>query len=254
VALMPDDDRPRFERYLDRLGIDRLFYPVEGSTRISCTVLEQRLSQVTHLAGESMRLSPRIEEEFVAFCRTHMHPEDAWVLAGSLPRGLGHDTYRRLTQMCKAEGLPVLLDSRGKALSMGVRAKPTMIKPNHSELEGYFGEQILGVHHIALKGKRFLDMGIEYVFISLGADGMIAVHENECLLCSAPQVDAVDTVGCGDALDAGVMVAHMRKFSFPELCRMAVACGASNALHPGAGNIDRDEVSRLMEEVRIEAI
>jgi tagatose 6-phosphate kinase len=97
-------------------------------------------------------------------------------------------------------------------------------------------------------------MGVEYVFISLGEDGMIAIHESECLLCSPPAVEAIDTVGCGDALDAGVLVGYMRNFSFSELCRMAVACGASNALHAGAGNISKEEVWQLMEDVRIEAV
>jgi tagatose 6-phosphate kinase len=129
-----------------------------------------------------------------------------------------------------------------------------MVKPNLSELEAYFGEQIRGVRHIALKGKRLLDVGIGQVFISLGSDGMIAVHQNECLLCSPPAVDVVDTVGCGDALVAGLTVGQARGFSFAEMCRMAVACGVSNAMHPGPGSVDRDEVADLMPRVTIEAV
>jgi len=135
-----------------------------------------------------------------------------------------------------------------------VRSKPLMLKPNITELEELFGEQIKGVHHIALKGKRLIDMGIQFAFISLGADGMIAIHGTDCLLCSPPQVKVVDTVGCGDALVAGVLVAQKRKFSFSETCRMAIACGASKSMHEGPGVVTRDEVWQLMEDVRITAI
>jgi 1-phosphofructokinase family hexose kinase len=254
VALMPGDDGPRFERCLDALDIHRAFFTVEGGVRICSTIVEKNAEQVTHLNSAGMRLPARIQDEFLAFAERHMHEGDTWALAGSLPRGFGDDVYMKIIETCRAKGIAVLLDTRGRALNMGARAQPLMIKPNITELEAFFGEQIQGVHHMALKGKRLLDMGIEYAFISLGADGMIAVHENECLLCSAPKVDAVDTVGCGDALDAGLLVAHVRRFSFAEMCRLAIACGASNARHRGAGNISKEEVWQLMEHVSIEAV
>ena len=66
------------------------------------------------------------------------------------------------------------------------------------------------MHHIALKAKRLVDMGVGYVFVSLGADGMIAIHENDCLLCSPPRIRAVDPVGCGDALVGGLLAGFSR--------------------------------------------
>jgi 1-phosphofructokinase family hexose kinase len=183
-----------------------------------------------------------------------MHKGDLWAFSGSIPRGIDKDAYQKMIAMGKKNGIDAMLDSRAELLKRGVRAKPRMIKPNLTELEQFFGEQIQGVHHIALKGKRFVDMGIDYVFISLGSDGMIAIHENDCLLCSVPEVKTVDTVGCGDALVAGLLVGYSRKFSFSEMCRMAVACGASKAMHRGPGIVTRNEVWQLMEEVEIKAI
>jgi fructose-1-phosphate kinase PfkB-like protein len=83
---------------------------------------------------------------------------------------------------------------------------------------------------------------------------MIALHENDCLLCSIPPVKAVDTVGCGDAMVAALLVGFARRFSFSEVCRMAIACGASKAMHRGASAVVRDEVWQLMEDVRIESV
>ena len=53
---------------------------------------------------------------------------------------------------------------------------------------------------------------------------------------------------------AGVVVAKSRNFSFVEACRMGIACGTSNALHHGQGIVNNDEIWRLMEDVRIEAV
>jgi len=255
AALMPEDDRVRFERYLGGLGIECRFFPVEGSTRISSTIIDTKKGpQVTHMSSAGRKLSRRLQDEFLGFLSCHMHKGDIWAIAGSIPRGFDPEIYKKIIAMCRAKDIATLLDTRAKALKMGVRALPTMIKPNLSELEGFFGEQIQGVRHIALKGKYLMDMGVAYVFVSLGADGMIAIHENECLLCSAPEVETVDTVGCGDALDAGLCAGYSRKFSFQEMCRLAVASGTSNALHRGAGVVKREEVWRLMEDVRVEAV
>ncbi len=254
VGVLPQADAGRFESHLGECGIRGEFISVEGSARINVTFAETENGQVTHVKSPGPRMSVRVQDELLAFTETKLKPHDIWVLSGSLPRGFEDSTYMKIITRCRERKITTILDSRGTALNMGIRARPTMIKPNHSELEEYFGESIHGIHHIALKGKRLLDMGVGSIFVSLGEDGMIAVHENDCLLCSPPQIEVVDTVGCGDALVAGIAVAHARQFSFPELCRMAVACGTGNALHTGPGNISRDEVWRLMEEVRIEAV
>jgi 1-phosphofructokinase family hexose kinase len=254
VGPMPRDSLSQFERCCEHLKIGHAFYPVEGAVRVNTTILEKGLNQTTHINSRGQELSPRVQEEMLRFMQEHFDEDDTWVFSGSVPLGFPDNTYRKFIEACKVKGFTTILDTRNRALKLGLRAKPDMVKPNFSELQDFFEEEIRGVHHIALKGKRLIDMGIRHVFISLGADGMIALHENDCLLCSVPAVKAVDTVGCGDAMVAGLAVARERRFSFSEMCRLAVACGASNALHLGPGAIERDEVWQLMEDVRVEAV
>lgn len=252
VGAMPENDERRFLSCCEGLGIGTAFCPVEGSARINTTILEKERGGATHINSIGPELSPRIQEDIISLLVKKVHAGDVVVFSGSVPRGLDNDLYKKMIGECRQKKAITVLDSRGKALKFGMRAKPTMAKPNLSELEQYFGEQIQGVQHIALKAKKLLDNGIGYVFVSLGSDGMIALHENDCLLCSAPQVKVADTVGSGDATVAGLVVGFRRQFSFSEMCRMAVACGASNAMHAGPGNIVGDEVAQLMEEVEIE--
>ncbi|MGM0444100.1 MAG: PfkB family carbohydrate kinase, partial [Fibrobacterota bacterium] len=111
-----------------------------------------------------------------------------------------------------------------------------------------------GVRHMALKGKRLIDEGISHVFITLGDDGVIAMNRSDCFLCTPPKINAVDTVGCGDAFLAGALVALRRQDSFEDLCRRAVACGVSNALHHGPAEIRPEEISPFAEQVTVEKI
>jgi 1-phosphofructokinase family hexose kinase len=222
--------------------------------RINTTILDEGTGSTTHISATAPEVSERIQHEYGDFAVQLMHQGDYWCFSGSLPRGFSDDAYAGLIGLCREAGGLSLLDSRATPFQKGLRARPTMVKPNLSELEEFFGEQIRGVHHIALKGKRLLDMGITYIFISLGADGMIALHKNDCILCSAPGVTVRDTVGCGDALVAGVLVAHKRQFSFTETCRLAVACGSAKAMRCGPGVIDSEAVWQLMEEIQITSI
>jgi 1-phosphofructokinase len=254
TGLMPENDLKRSTEFLDRLGIDHCFLPIPGSMRINTTILEKGTCSVTHLNSVNTVVPARIQDEYTAHFSKKIKADDLYCFSGSLPGGFESNVYGELIGLCTQSGCNSLLDTRGDALKFGLRSRPEMIKPNLDELEKLFGEQICGVHHIALKGKRLLDMGISYVFISLGEDGMIAIHGNDCLLCSAPHVSVKDSVGCGDALVAGLLVGKKRCFSFSEMCRMAVACGTSKALHEGPGIVTRDEVWQLMEDVQITAV
>jgi len=251
VGLVPYSDIRRFDRFIGDLGIKPLLYEIPGSTRVNITLCNGQ-GITTHINSASAHLPVRVQYDFFQrYLEQHEEHGAYWCFSGSLPAGFDNDAYAQVINRCKEKGIHCLLDTRGVALKMGARAVPQVIKPNLVELEGFFGEEIKGVHHIALSAKRFVDMGIDYVFISLGADGMIAVHENDCLLCSPPAVKTVDPVGCGDALAAGITVAQKRKFSFAETCRMAVACGTSKSMHEGPGTINLEEVWQLMEDVKI---
>lgn len=253
-GIVPKNNFEQVKSFLDHLEIEADLVTVPGSLRINTTIIESTNRAVTHINSTGSSLNESVQFEFESHFQKGLLQGDICCMSGSIPQGFTNDIYNSLIRYCKDAGCHVLLDTRDDALQMGIRAKPNMIKPNLEELEKYFGEQIRGVHHIALKAKRFLDMGIEYAFISLGEDGLIAVHGNDCLLCSAPRINAKDTVGCGDALVAGLLVATQRQFSFSETCRLAVACGASKALHEGPGVINGDEVWQLMEDVEITAV
>lgn len=254
TGIMPQNDSQQFSQYLSEKNINSEFYKTEGSVRVNTTILESKNGATTHLSSNPSSLSLRIQDEVEEFIKTKFKEGDIWIISGSLPGGFDKDAYAKLITAGKKVGVTTILDTRGEALKHGVRACPTIIKPNLTELEQFFDEEIRGVHHIALKGKRLIDMGIEYVFISLGSDGMIAIHKNDCLLCSPPQVDVKNTVGSGDALVAGIAVAQERKFSFKDMCRLAIACGTSNAMLTDTGVVDNDHIWKLMEDVLIESV
>jgi 1-phosphofructokinase len=254
IGVMPEDDEKRFVSYLESREIYYRFFTVPGDVRLNVTVLERHGGAASHLNSASPKLSQQAQNAFMRFVGKHLSADDLWCFTGSIPPGFDEELYAKMIRSCREAGIDAFLDTRGRALRYGVRARPAALKPNIAELEEFYGEHIRGVRHMALKGKRFLDKGIPYVFVSLGSDGMMALHGNECLLCVPPQVKTQDTVGCGDALMAGLLVGWKRRLPFRELCRLATACGASKAMHEGPHTVVKEEVKRLMEDVKITAV
>ena len=254
AGLLPEYERKRFTTMLDANGISHFLFSIPGDMPVTTTIKERENDTGTRLAAVPSVVPGRLQHEFSEYAARHMAAGDFWCFSGPLPGGFSDDGFNDLIGICAGRGGEALLDTSGISLQKGIRSRPAIVKPNLNELEEFFGEQIRGVHHIALKGKRLLDMGIAYVFISLGADGMIALHKNDCILCSAPAVEVKETAGCGDALVAGVLVARKRRFSFTETCRMAVACGSARAACGGPGILRPDMVWQLMEDVRITSV
>jgi sugar/nucleoside kinase (ribokinase family) len=60
------------------------------------------------------------------------------------------------------------------------------------------------------------------------------------------------TVGSGDAFLAGFVAARYSGKPTAECLAYGVACGAESTQHLGAGLVDPDRVSRLLDEIVVE--
>ncbi len=248
-SLMPEEDSARFTDYLEREGVHHYPYHTPGTVRINTTVFEETTGSTVHYNSLGQKLSPQVHHHFEQFLLQRIKRDDVWTFSGSLPQGIENNFYEKMISHCSDKGASAVLDSRGEPFKRALLATPCIVSPNEDEIESLYEEPVQGIKQLALKGKRLVDSGVETVFITLGADGVLALNKNECLLCKTPEVDEVDTVGCGDAFLAGVVVGMQRGFSFHEVCRLAVSCGASNASNFGPGEVSSDQVWHLMEKV-----
>ena len=65
-------------------------------------------------------------------------------------------------------------------------------------------------------------------------------------------LEAVSTVGSGDAFLAGFVAARYNGRPTTECLAYGVACGAESTQHLGAGLIDPDRVARLLDEIEVQ--
>ena len=253
-GIVPADDISKFRKFLEKYKISHDLLEIRGSARINATIFEEESQIAYHLNGESGQTFEAEGFSFAEKLSAKIEKDDFWVFSGSVPKGFDEEFYKKLISECKEKNVKTALDTRGNPLKFGISAMPFLAVPNETEFQELLSDEIKGLQNIVLKAKRYSDM-IEYFFVTLGKDGVIALHKDECLLCCAPEMqNQVNAVGCGDAFLAGAVVGFQRGFSFGEVCRLATACGAANTLNGEPCKIDINAVWRIMEKVKVESV
>lgn len=148
-------------------------------------------------------------------------------MSGSVPKGLDGTAYQRLVKIVKEAGKPVILDTSGKLLEMGIEACPTLIKPNIDEIRMLTGKHCDDIQDIIDAAKTIHANGVEIVAVSLGADGSLAVGEEGIFRAIVPKIDAVNTVGCGDSMIAVCTWIKRGPFSGRNLRRASATSAAA---------------------------
>lgn len=208
-AVTRDETAPTavFFKERRRAGASRVFYYRTGSaaSRLSTSDLREdyiRNARCLHLTG----------------------------ITPALSRGCA-EVVRRAMEIAREAGVPVSFDPNIRLkLWAADAARESLLEllplvdwllAGHEEVELLTGESdperaaaILSEH------------GPETVVVKLGAAGALAIAGQEIISCPAFPVDVVDTIGAGDAFDAGFLSGRLRGWSLGESVRLGTILGA----------------------------
>lgn len=240
------------EHLLGEQGVPHDFTPINGQIRSNFIITNLKTRRQTRIDAPGPHVS-RDELEDLVGKLTHIKPKpDFLVLAGSVPPGVPDDIYRQLIEEAKKHGVKTVLDSDDEWLKEGIKAKPNVIKPNVHETEELLGEKLRDEAAIIQALRTLVTQGIEVVAISRGKDGLIVANGGKILKVIPPQVEIRSTVGAGDSAVAGLVLKLSQGDGIEEACRLAVAAGTAATLTPGTELCRRQDVERLLPQVKVE--
>ena len=239
------------EDALKPFGIRSAFYHVDAESR-SCINIWDEVNQVqTEFLEPGFTLT---EEDFAGFeAKFRQLVQEAKVVAmsGSVPKGLDGTAYQRLVKIVKDAGIPVILDTSGKLLEMGIEAIPTMIKPNIDEIRMLTGKRCDDISEIIEAARAIHERGVKIVAVSRGADGSLAVGDDGIFRARVPKIDAVNTVGCGDSMIAGFALGLSKGLPLEETLRLASAISAAAAMREETGFFVMEDMEKLLPQIEI---
>lgn len=239
------------EENLKPFGIKSDFYHVEAESRSCINIWDE----VNHVQTEFLEPGFTLtEEDFQGFMekfRSLAKKADVVAMSGSVPKGLDGTAYQRLVKIVKDAGKPVILDTSGRLLEMGIEAGPTMIKPNIDEIRMLTGKCCDDIGDIIGAAKEIHERGVEIVAVSLGGDGAVVVCGEGVFQAKVPKIDAVNTVGCGDSMIAGFALGISEGLPMEEILRKASAISAAAAMREETGFFVKEDMETILPKVQI---
>jgi 1-phosphofructokinase/tagatose 6-phosphate kinase len=230
------------------------FVHIDGESRTSTAVVDPTGGAYT----EINEWGPVVREEeldmLLEKLRYLTQGAELVVFAGSLPRDVSPDFYAETTRELMRRHVPVVLDTEGEPLRLGVEAEPFLVSPNQAEAEALVGQEFHDEEDFLVAVDRVAEMGARNVLISTEAGCHALVHEDRearRFRATAPRVEPVSTVGAGDVLLAAYLAARHAGRTHEESLRAAVAAGAASTLEVGAGRFDPRQAGRLQAGVEV---
>lgn len=239
------------ENKLNEEGLQHAFVSVNGETRTCIAILDEENNTQTELMEKGPVITAEEQEEFEEVFENLLGETSLVIASGSLPAGLPLSFYKELCQWAKSANIPVILDTSGGALVSGIEGKPFLIKPNKEELCQYKNQSDLTLDEMIGAAREICSKGVEYVLISMGAEGALLVGKETLLKADIPTIKVVNAVGSGDSTVAGMAYALKEGLEISECLKWACACGMSNAMEIETGTVQKQIVEELIEQITI---
>lgn len=230
------DNQAAFAAFMTAKGIADHFVRVPGETRTNIKIADLSAGDTTDINLPGPAVTAPAWAMLIKSLTQTVRTGDLVVLGGSLPPGLPETAYADLCAVLSAAGARVVLDTSGAPLTAALAAsgpKPWCIKPNRAELEGWAGRPLPDRAALLAAAADLLGLGLGRVVISLGAEGALFVEAGQAVQVRLPPVQAVSTVGAGDAMVAGLTAAALADAPLDRAARLAAAFACAKLAQVG---------------------
>lgn len=221
-----------------------------GETRLQATAVDDSGRQRA-LFAPPVAFGPDDAGE-VRQCFLDLLPETSAVcVCGSSPGPEADTLFPKLVEMARGRGRRVLLDTSGEALRLGLAAGPDIVKANLAEAEALLGKPLAteeAQRHAVSELRR---AGADWAFLTLGEAGALLDAGGGVWRAYPPPVTALNPVGSGDAMTAGILAGLVRGQGRVACLRLGMAAAAANTLSWEACRFASNDVERLLPDVRV---
>ena len=246
------DNRTTVERLLDEEGIIHRLVRTSAPVRLAQTLLADDAADFTELVEEGPVLAAGDWQRFqAAFAEIVTGDLAAVVLSGTLPAHAPVNAYAQMIAAAKG-GAPIILDTSGPALTAALPLEPTLVKINANELFQTTGSAAAGEirgDDIEKAAQALISSGAQAVGVTQGGNTAWLVTRHAARRFTIPKVTVISTLGCGDAVNAGIAFSLRQCRDMEKAFVFGLACGVSNAMHRLPGMIDPSQVNAIAARI-----
>jgi len=226
---------------------------MSGETRLQITVIDRALEQRAFYAP-AVPFTADDQAEFRRRFEDLLPEADAVCISGSAPDTVAAALVPEFLALARDRGLPTLLDSSGEGLRQGVTAAPRILKVNLAEAEALLGRGLVTPEDQVAALDALRQWGSDWSVLTLGEQGALFAAGDRRWSARPPKVEAINPIGSGDAMTAGLMVGVVRGLPPEECFRLGMAAAAANTLTWDACRFDAAAVEALLPQVEMVGI
>ena len=248
TGFMFNNQSKLFEQSLENDGVKHSFVYCKGSARVNYKIIDKR-SMLTEINDRGDEVTRDKQIDLIENVKGLSKHAKIAVMSGSLPKGVSPDFYREVLSVIPKDVIKIVdaeEDNMNCALSAG---EIFMVKPNLRELEQFSKQTLCDKKDIVKASRKYIEKGVKYVLVSLGADGAILTNGSEHFYCKSANVAINSTVGAGDSMVSAVCTGLVRGESVQELLRMSVAAGTASITTSGTNLFYRDKYEEIYAKI-----
>ena len=225
---------------------------IEGHSRTSTAIVDPMAGTQTEINEYGPAVTPAEAKEFSRRLEHLMEYATAVVFAGSVPPNLDESFLVGLVRRARERGLYTVVDSPPSVLRAALKAGPSLVSPNQHEAESVVGFDFIEEGDFPLGLNRLVESGAAEACITSPEGHSCMTVGGGAVSARAPQVEALSTVGSGDAYLAGLLAGLLHRNLPPvDAVRLAAGCAAANAETLGAGLFQSRRAEELAEAVEV---
>jgi 1-phosphofructokinase family hexose kinase len=243
------------EGHLADEGIEAVTVPVPGETRSCLAVVTPDGVTVFNEPGSPVDESPW--REFEATTVACLARQTVFVCSGSFPPGAPADGAARLLEAARGHGCATLCDTSRAQLGPALQAHPDIVAPNLSEAEGLLGGEDVelvdasaeALDRASRMASELLRRGPGAVLVTAAGAGAVLATPEETLELPPLRVEALNPVGAGDCLVAGIAWGLALGLDLAVAARRGVAMAAASCETFAAGVLERARYEELLSQL-----
>jgi tagatose 6-phosphate kinase len=239
----------RTQEILDLLAQDNievLWADSHSPIRTCTTIINREHSTTTELVEEPFPVSPGTEQAMVRLFSESLGQVETIVISGTRAQGYSPSLYPEFVREAKAAGKKIVLDVKGLDLANSLQWGPDVIKPNLSEFAATFLRNAVvkeqaDNHEIqdkvcAVMAEIWQEHGVATA-ITRGSRNLWLYDADGFSELPVHPVKAINTIGCGDAVTAGIAFSLTKGMALRESVLEGLRCGSINAQTIRPGNL-----------------
>ena len=251
----------RMETMMRERNCQTDFVWVNGDTRLNTVICSA--GKHSTFTSSTLEVAPGHVNLFYEKYELALEKATCIVVGGSLPEGVPANFFANVIGLARQRDIPVIFDSSGPNLKLGLEARPTVIKPNLTEILDLIGDinsrtdtgrNRAGKKVIyALAQEVQSHYGVSLV-VTLGSEGAMALFGDSHYWIPSLEVNVVSAAGAGDAVLAGLAIAYAQHLPTEDGLRLGFALATSVLLTLATADYHPDDARDFLPLIELQPL